>query len=183
MEKLRTGTSLNFKRILDGLDSLKIEFLKPRSSFLCRWSFIQICLKSLSLVSQSLPDHSLINHLPQGIECSIGRKGQNELTSCVEPIDEPTDGLESIGTKKHDGEIAGDTIKGRQIRRQGAHVHTFEAKPWRLRTLNRPGASNLAGTEIDRQHFTGSTNLLSEIKGRDAVAGSDIEDSQARSKI
>lgn len=65
MEKLIAGTSLNFKRIFDGLDPFKIEFLKPRSSFFCRWSFLQICLESVSLVEQPLLDHRAIHQLPQ----------------------------------------------------------------------------------------------------------------------
>jgi len=40
MEKFMAGASLNFKRILDDLDLFQIEFLKPSSSFLCRWPFV-----------------------------------------------------------------------------------------------------------------------------------------------
>ncbi len=86
-------------------------------------------------------------------------------------------------TKEHDGKIAGHTIEGRQMRRQGTHVRTVKPKPWQLRTLNRPGTSDLTGTDIYRQHFSGRTYLLGEIEGRNAVAGSDVKDPQAWSKV
>jgi hypothetical protein len=41
----------------------------------------------------------------------------------------------------------------------------------------------LTRTHINGQHFTGWTNLFGKKKGGNAMAGSDIEDSQAWAKV
>lgn len=64
MEKLMAGAGRHFERILNGLDLFKGEVLKPSSSFLCRWPFVQVCLESTSLGDQPLLDHCLIHRLP-----------------------------------------------------------------------------------------------------------------------
>jgi hypothetical protein len=49
--------------------------------------------------------------------------------------------------------------------------------------LNGSRTSDLTGADIYCQYFTGRADLLREIESRNAVAGSDIENPQAWSKV
>ena len=93
------------------------------------------------------------------------------------------DGVETVGTEKHDGEIAGDAIETVQVRQQGTHIQTFEPQPRELRALDRSRPLDLTPTEIDGQDLSGGPHLLCQVESRDPVAGGNIENGGSRAKI
>jgi hypothetical protein len=93
------------------------------------------------------------------------------------------DNLETVGTKKHDGKIAGDSIKTRQVRRQRAHIQAFEPQPRELRALDCSRTLNLTLTEIDRQNLSDGPHLLCQVESRNPVARSDVENGGPRVEI
>ena len=92
-------------------------------------------------------------------------------------------GFETIWTKKHDGEIAGDAVKTWQARRQRAHIQAFEPQPRELRSLDRSRALNLTPTEIDGQDLPRGPHLLCQVERWNPVAAGDIENGSSRAKI
>ena len=93
------------------------------------------------------------------------------------------DGVETVRTKKHDGEIAGDAIETGQVRRQGTHIQTIEPQPRELRALDRSRHLDLTPTEIDGQDLSGGPHLLCQVESRDSVAGGNVENGGPRVKI
>src|ERR1044071_3477996 len=93
------------------------------------------------------------------------------------------DNLETVGTKKHDGKIAGDSIKTRQVRRQRAHIQAFEPQPRELCALDSPRTLNLTLTVINRQNLSDGPHLLCQVESRNPVARSDVENGGPRVKV
>ena len=93
------------------------------------------------------------------------------------------DGFETVGTEKHDGEIAGDPVETGQVRRQSAHIETFEPQPRKLPSLDRSRALDLPSTEIYGQDLSRGPHLFRQVEGRDPVAGGNIENGRSGAKI
>src|SRR6185295_2121344 len=91
--------------------------------------------------------------------------------------------FETVGTEKHDREIAGDAIKTWQAQRQRAHIQALEPQPRELRSLDRSRAFNLTPTEVDGQDLPPGPHLLCEIECRDPMAAGDIENGNSRGKV
>jgi hypothetical protein len=98
-------------------------------------------------------------------------------------IHQSLDCVETVGTKKHDGEIASDAIETGQVPRQSAHIQTFEPQPRELLTLNRSRAHDLTLAEIDGQNLSGRPHLLCQVESRDPMTGGYIENGNSRVKI
>ena len=78
----------------------------------------------------------------------------------LEMFHQSLDGFETVGTEKHDGEIAGDAVETGQALSQCTHIQTFEPQPRELRSLDRSRALNLTTTEIDGQDLPRGPHLL-----------------------
>src|SRR6476660_8444177 len=91
--------------------------------------------------------------------------------------------LKTVGTEKHDGKIAGDSIKTRQVRRQRAHIQAFESQPRELRALDCSRTLNLTLTVINRQNLSDGPHLLCQVESRNPLARSDVENGGPRVKI
>ncbi len=105
------------------------------------------------------------------------------MAAWLEMFHQSLDGFETVGTEKHDGEIAGDAVETGQVRRQSAHIQAFEPQPRELRSLDHSRARDLMSTEIDGQDLPGGSHLLCQVEGRNPVAGGNIENEGSRAKI
>jgi hypothetical protein len=119
--------------------------------------------------------HILRDSLPERIKRPERWEGEHHLAPWFKVRNQSLNCLEPIGPKEHHRKISSDAIERWQIGRQRTHVHALKPKPWQVRSLNRSRASDLTGTHIDSQHFTSRTNMLSQVKGGDPMAGCDIE--------
>jgi hypothetical protein len=115
----------------------------------------------------------------------VPREGnvRTSLTARRQMVDQSAHRLKAVRAQEHDGEIAGDTLKGRERCRYGAHVLTVESQPGQLAPLNGARTRDLASTGIDTDHGAGLTDLLRQIEGRNAVSRSDVEDRQTRTQV
>src|SRR3977135_793027 len=93
------------------------------------------------------------------------------------------DGFETVGTEKHDGEIAGDPVETGQARRQKPHIQTFEPQPRELLSLDRSRTLDLPPTEIYGQDLSRGPHLFRQVESRNPVAGGNIENGRSGAKI
>ena len=183
VEKRLTGASPHLQGILSHDNTREIKPHQPSTNLCCRRPFGEIDLQSTTLRQEAADGHLLIDPTPERIERTERRKGQHELTSWFEMCHQSLNDFETVGTEKHDREIARDAVKTWQSAeavRAYPGIRTAATGVVFLESLAR---SNLTPTEIDGQDLPRGPHQLCEIECRNPMATGDIENGRSRAKV
>ena len=183
LQKPLAGAADDFERPFDHNDPLHLQLFQPPLRLFRRRTLRHMRSQPFTFDDQAFPAHFVINPSPDRFERPKGRKGQDQLAARLQMFNQPADGLEPMGPEEHDREVAGDALECGNGLGQGAHVVAFEAKPGQFIPLNGTGARDLATAGIDGHDGPGRSNLLGEVKGRNAMTGGNIENPEAWTQI